>query len=170
MTHVYHGTSEGIGYDLVTVTRNGETKALVHHVRHSPSGFSWGYAGSGPSDLARCILADHLGLAPLGTRRAIYGVDAIPEIDGLYHQFKFDVIARLPKDGGSWTLTGEDVETWLAGHPPLRVCPAHRVEYDDDDGTCFYCTTNVCTTCEGDGVAGDGSPCLACDGLGRNTP
>lgn len=33
---------------------------LTHHSKHSPSGFSWGYAGSGPSELARCILIDHL--------------------------------------------------------------------------------------------------------------
>lgn len=35
---------------------------LTHHAKHSPSGFSWGYAGSGPSELARCLLIDHLGV------------------------------------------------------------------------------------------------------------
>lgn len=34
---------------------------LRHHVRHSPTGFSWGYGGSGPADLARCLLIDALG-------------------------------------------------------------------------------------------------------------
>jgi hypothetical protein len=33
---------------------------LTHHVKHSPTGFSWGYGGSGPAELARCILIDHL--------------------------------------------------------------------------------------------------------------
>ena len=34
---------------------------LPHLVRHSPTGFEWGYAGSGPAELARCILLDVLG-------------------------------------------------------------------------------------------------------------
>src|SRR5215469_776339 len=30
--------------------------ALTHRPRHSPTGMTWGYAGSGPADLARSIL------------------------------------------------------------------------------------------------------------------
>lgn len=37
------------------------TGVLRHHVKHSPTGFAWGYTGSGPADLARCILVDVLG-------------------------------------------------------------------------------------------------------------
>jgi len=33
---------------------------LPHLVKHSPDGFEYGYSGSGPSDLARSILADFL--------------------------------------------------------------------------------------------------------------
>lgn len=46
----------------VEVTVNG--KPLKHQVYHSPSGFNWGYLGSGPADLARSILWDHLGKEP----------------------------------------------------------------------------------------------------------
>lgn len=35
---------------------------LPHHVKHSPDGFEWGYGGSGPSELARCLLIDALGV------------------------------------------------------------------------------------------------------------
>ena len=28
---------------------------------HSPTGFEWGYSGSGPAQLALALLADHLG-------------------------------------------------------------------------------------------------------------
>ena len=28
---------------------------------HSPTGFEWGYGGSGPAQLALALLADHLG-------------------------------------------------------------------------------------------------------------
>lgn len=33
---------------------------LLHVVKHSPTGLEWGYAGSGPADLARSILLDAL--------------------------------------------------------------------------------------------------------------
>lgn len=61
---------------------------------HSPSGFEWGYAGSGPAQLALAILADHLG----------DGSKAL----SLYQDFKFAVIARLPREG--WTLTSEQIQ------------------------------------------------------------
>lgn len=35
---------------------------LRHYVRHSPDGFEWGYGGSGPAELARCLLIDALDL------------------------------------------------------------------------------------------------------------
>ena len=51
-------------------------------INHSPDGFNWGYAGSGPAQLALAILLEHL-----------------PEGQALsqYQQFKWDVIARLPR-------------------------------------------------------------------------
>jgi hypothetical protein len=50
---------------------------LRHYVKHSPTGFSWGYGGSGPADLARCLLIDALGKWALcaecaGTGRQVY--------------------------------------------------------------------------------------------------
>jgi len=41
-----------------------ESKELKHYVLHSPDGFEWGYAGSGPSDLAYSILWEYLGCQP----------------------------------------------------------------------------------------------------------
>ena len=32
-----------------------------HVVFHSPDGFNWGYGGSGPSELARCLCLEVLG-------------------------------------------------------------------------------------------------------------
>lgn len=53
----YAGTADG-----TVVVRLGEhTEPLRHYVRHSPDGFSWGYGGSGPADLARCLLIDAMG-------------------------------------------------------------------------------------------------------------
>ncbi|HXQ29455.1 MAG TPA: DUF6166 domain-containing protein [Gemmatimonadales bacterium] len=67
---------------------------------HSPSGFNWGYAGSGPAQLALAILADHL---PSDENRALAS----------YQQFKNRVIARL--EGERWALTSRDVAEALAG-------------------------------------------------------
>jgi hypothetical protein len=51
---------------------------------HSPTGFAWGYAGSGPAQLALAILADALG----------DGKAAL----ALHQLFKFAVIAPLVQD------------------------------------------------------------------------
>jgi hypothetical protein len=51
-------------------------------VNHSPDGFAWGYAGSGPAQLALAIL---LKLLPKDFARSEY------------QDFKFDVIQRLPQ-------------------------------------------------------------------------
>jgi len=64
--------------------------------RHSPSGFNWGYLGSGPAQLALAILADALA-------------DSATAI--VKHQlFKRDVISKLARDG--WELTREAVLDW----------------------------------------------------------
>ena len=38
------------------VDRSGREQSLAHHERSSPSGFEFGYHGSGPAERARCIL------------------------------------------------------------------------------------------------------------------
>jgi hypothetical protein len=65
---------------------------------HSPSGFEWGYSGSGPAQLALAILADCLG----------------DEEEALewYQDFKSAVIAGLPYAG--WTLTEEGIRDTIA--------------------------------------------------------
>lgn len=69
----------------------------------SPTGFSWGYNGSGPAALAHSILS----------------VVATPEIaDECYQQFKFDVIGRLPdKD---WELSFDTVKAWLENNTGIQ--------------------------------------------------
>lgn len=65
---------------------------------HSPTGFAWGYSGSGPAQLALAILADLFG----------------DEIAVGYHQaFKFRVIAGLDQDKG-WELTEDKITKVVA--------------------------------------------------------
>src|SRR5262249_741796 len=66
-------------------------------VNHSPTGFEWGYGGSGPAQLALAILADHLG----DDERAVR----------LHQGFKWAVIAKLDRD--EWLLSTADVDSWL---------------------------------------------------------
>ena len=81
-------------------------RPLRHFVRHSPSGFEWGYLGSGCAELARCILLDHYHVHPANDPS---------QPDGLpvsYQAFKQDVIARLPRTA-SWSLTSGQIRQWV---------------------------------------------------------
>jgi hypothetical protein len=71
---------------------------LKHEVRHSPDGFSWGYSGSGPADLARSILADHLGFVPH---------------PAIYQRFKAAHVARW-EQAKPWQITSEEIAVFLA--------------------------------------------------------
>lgn len=75
---------------------------------HSPTGFEWGYGGSGPAQLALAILCDHLGDDDLA--EGLY--HAFAEAEALYQEFKWRVIASLP--AGEWTLTTDDIERVLS--------------------------------------------------------
>ena len=82
----------------VAVTVNGSPlNPRLDLCNHSPTGFEWGYCGSGPAQLALAILADHI---------------ADDEQAFIFHQrFKWSVIAELPRNG--WTLTSEQIEQAL---------------------------------------------------------
>jgi hypothetical protein len=60
---------------------------------HSPTGFEWGYAGSGPAQLALALLADCLG--------------DDDEAVSLHQDFKAAVVAGLPHVG--WTFTQAEI-------------------------------------------------------------
>lgn len=83
----------------------GTEHPLQHHVHHSPDGFSWGYAGSGPSELARCILLDHFDYLDEEERQA--------KVWPMYQDFKFAVIVTLAQDQ-DFELTSYAIERWLS--------------------------------------------------------
>jgi hypothetical protein len=64
---------------------------------HSPTGFEWGYGGSGPAQLALALLADHLGNST--------------QAFALYQSFKWQVVANLPECG--WELTNQQIDEAL---------------------------------------------------------
>lgn len=64
---------------------------------HSPTGFEWGYGGSGPAQLSLAILADCLGDDMAALKR--------------YQRYKEVVVSRLPYRG--WTLSSRDIQQVL---------------------------------------------------------
>jgi len=92
---LYEGRREG---HVAEVQVNGRPlNPRLDLWNHSPSGFEWGYGGSGPAQLALALLADHLG----NDREAV----------NLHQDFKRIVVAQLPYRG--WELTSLQMDTWL---------------------------------------------------------
>jgi Family of unknown function (DUF6166) len=63
---------------------------------HSPTGFEWSYAGSGPAQTALAILADATG----DDRLAV----------ALHQNFKFQFVSRFPRAG--FEMTAEQIQRW----------------------------------------------------------
>lgn len=98
---VYSGVrlSSGSCRVYVEVAGQNPRKRLRHRTAggHSPTGFEWGYAGSGPAELARAIVKDVTGEDEPNPR--------------VYQQFKARVVQHLT-DG--WVLTEDEVKRVLA--------------------------------------------------------
>lgn len=146
-TRTYRMSPNPFGPSAVVVydEAGGTTTArfLPHHQRHSPDGFSWGYEGSGPAELARCLLIDVLGegghcAGCEGTGTVIYrdqdGFRSVPRswkagepcptcggsgfssvIEKRYQRFKREVVALHPMNE-PWALSADEVRAWLANY------------------------------------------------------
>lgn len=113
--------------DKAVVTVDGEPLDPAFEIRnHSPSGFNWGYGGSGPAQLGLAIVVDHLRIKNAlcscqdvtHKRRFEVHHDVICELGQLlevlhrhYQRFKELFVARFEQDG--WKLKEEDVRICL---------------------------------------------------------
>ncbi len=87
MPHIQGGLAVYVVEPIGLITDLNPRLDLVHH---SPTGFAWGYGGSGPAQLALAVLADALG----DDERAL----------ALYQPFKRAVFEPHPQDK-AWTLS-----------------------------------------------------------------
>jgi Family of unknown function (DUF6166) len=85
---------------------------------HSPTGFNWGYAGSGPAQLALALLLE----AGADDREAVKW----------HQQFKFDYVQHWPADGG---IINVDVDGWLTRAGVER--DSRERDRDEDDGQTY---------------------------------
>lgn len=91
-----HRRRDKNGYPTAYAAVVTETE-LPHVVCHSPTGFEWGYGGSGPADLALSILHYWYG----------------PKIADKYHQrFKEVFISHVDHSGG--VILKSTVNEWLS--------------------------------------------------------
>lgn len=116
MSHVYCGIRCVNG---ATVTRDGQPFDHGPSLRvwnHSPTGFEWGYGGSGPAQLALAILLDYCN----------------PDEAVQRHQaFKWAVVCDL--DSHNFVLYGEDVAAWLAVQRDCDDVRAHLSNQEQSD-------------------------------------
>ena len=89
----YSGRREG--YAVIVTVDGRRLNPRFDLWNHSPTGFEWGYCGSGPAQLA--ILANHCA----NNEQAL----------NWYQRFKWAVIAELPHR--EWILTSEDIDCVL---------------------------------------------------------
>jgi hypothetical protein len=91
----YEGRRQGYAVDVTVDGRPLHPRRDLWD--HSPSGFEWGYQGSGPAQLALALMADHFADDDLAL--------------ALYQEFKRTIVSHLPAAG--WVLTTTDLHDAL---------------------------------------------------------
>lgn len=94
--NTYQGRRE---YGVAAVYKNGwplDPSKSLQFRNHSPTGFNWGYGGSGPAQLALALLLEET---------------TEDEALDLYQLFKFEVVANFAFEG--WHLTSSKIRQWL---------------------------------------------------------
>lgn len=101
---------------VILERRNGETYTNVPHLvaHHSPTGYEWGYMGSGPTDLAFNIVENTLRI--LGykgeTTNQTWDKRRVFRLSfALKQEFKETFIVHVPHEGG--VIPFDRISTWV---------------------------------------------------------
>lgn len=109
ITVTYIGWLDPRGESVVKVCKDSDPERdlplYLNEVNHSPTGFAWGYGGSGPAQLAYAILRNYLGEHNIARSKTI--------AKALYQRFKWDVIAPL-KWEERFTVCHPTIDKWLS--------------------------------------------------------
>jgi len=87
---------------------------VQHRVaHHSPTGFEWGYGGSGPADLALNACEELVRMLGYGNDEMVdcWRGQCSALAWQLHQDFKWQFIAPLPPEGGSVSYT--DMKDWM---------------------------------------------------------
>lgn len=96
---VYVGVRRADGCEVGYVDPGGKMARLDLRLdlrNHSPTGFEWGYGGSGPAQLALALIAD----ATADDELAVV----------TYQDFKFQIVAHLPAE--QWQLQAANIASF----------------------------------------------------------
>lgn len=96
---IREGKSNFVGDAIVWSEENGVTKNIspaesLKVRNHSPTGFNWGYGGSGPAQLALALLLDI---------RSPFAIQ-------LYRDFTNDFVSVW---GDTWEITEQEILSWV---------------------------------------------------------
>lgn len=102
-------------FDVLLERREGfdaSTNVPWSVVQHSPDGFEWGYAGSGPADLALNILNAFVppGFDQMEPVKCHMGKASRTAIT-LYQEFKDMFLVPMPREGG--TISADDIVRFI---------------------------------------------------------
>lgn len=117
---VYRGFSDslhGLGPCIVLVEDAAGWRPLARVSHESAEGWGWGYGGPGAADLARSLLADHLGR---------------PVPHAVCRRFVWEVVGRWAQ-GWRWVYTSADLDAWLASARRRGAIPAPEMLSADGD-------------------------------------
>lgn len=100
------------GVELRRTDAGTETNVPVQVIHHSPTGYEWGYGGSGPADLALNIIEAYLkSLGYNGPRIKCWRGDCL-HLSWLLHQdFKWEFLAPMDEAGGF--ISAETIIAWI---------------------------------------------------------
>ncbi len=108
--HIIQPLGEGI---ILRRDERGVATNVPHLVtHHSPTGFEWGYGGSGPADLALNIVEAILHrLGYEGDRTDCFRGSCFCLAYKLHQDFKWECISSVPREGA--VLSYEKVRAWV---------------------------------------------------------